>query len=437
MTNEEAKDLYTRAVGLADANQVDLALQLLDQIDAERPNSRHVTYHRARCLIGLGRMAEARECMQRLDGKAEKDRLDELRALIAAKQAEAQVQASANAAPPVEENGANVFVIETVFPASTDQAIVTGHVKSGMFRVGDALTIVSPEGLPVLAPIVRIGSAETPINFVRSGQKAPLLLRVEPHHVVPGSTATSETQEDSYAKTMVASVDTPTSSPKELTGDLVEAEKLVRRGRYADARAVLAVALSRDAGRWPAHWLLARVYLESEAPLQDVRKSLECVREAYELGGAEDSGVIATLAQALAANGEAPQGLRFLERLYEGKLSFEARSALAHRIQEFRAQHHLGHVWEFADQYGDVIFEAVSPKDIEKALRSGTIVLGAKCRRDRIGEWRPAEDVLAAELPELAALFKAAPAKGKPGLWIVLAVLAIAVAAALALMFLR
>ena len=161
------------------------------------------------------------------------------------------------------------------------------------------------------------------------------------------------------------------------------------------------------------------------------------MREAYELGGAEDSGVIATLAQALAANGEAPQGLRFLERLYEGKLSFEARSALAHRIQEFRAQHHLGHVWEFADQYGDVIFEAVSPKDIEKALRSGTIVLGAKCRRDRIGEWRPAEDVLAAELPELAALFKAAPAKGKPGLWIVLAVLAIAVAAALALMFLR
>lgn len=435
MTNEEAKEQFTRAVTLVEENRLGEALGLLDVIDTERPNSRHVTFHRARCFIGLGRMAEARECMQRLEGKIEKERLEELHRLISAKQTEAQ--ASAHASAPVDEGGPNVFVIETVFPAATDQAMVTGHVKSGLFRVGDALTLISPEGLPVLAPIVRIGLAETPINLVRAGQKAVMLLRVEPNHVVPGSSATSDIQEESYAKTMVVSVDTPSSVPKEFSGDLVEAEKLLKRGKYEEARTALAASLARDPGRWTTHWLMARAHLEAEGPAQNIPAALVCVREAYELGGAEDPGVIATLAQALAANGEAPQGLRFLERLYDTKLGFEARAALAQRIQEFRSRHGLGHVWEFADQYGDVVLETASTADIAKAIRSGTIPREAKCRRDRIGEWRGIAESLAGESPEIAALFQDESGKSQTGMWIVIGVLCVVLALALAFVFLR
>lgn len=435
MTNEEAKELYVRAMGHVEGSRFGEALALLDQLDAERPNSRHVTYHRARCLIELGRLDEAKDCCQKLEGKMEKDRMDELRAMLAAKQPEPKTGTQAPA--PQIEGGPNVFLIESVFPVSTDQVTVTGRVKSGLFRVGDALTIVSPDGLPLLAPIVRIGTADTPLNLVRAGQQAVMLLHAEPHHVVPGSSATSEAQEESYAKTMVASTDTPISAAKELSSALLNAERLLKRGKYDEAKQAIEASIRREPNRWSAHWLLARVYLEAEAPLRDSRKALECVREAYELGGAEDAGVIYTLAQSLAANGEAGQGLRFLERFHEGKLSFETRAALAQRIHDYRVQHGLGHVWEFADQYGEVIFEASAPQDIVKAIKSGTAPRDAKCRRDHIGDWRSIEAALAPEFPEIAALFKPAAMAGGKILTAVIAVLAVAVVLAILWLALR
>ncbi|MBL7650482.1 MAG: hypothetical protein JNK74_30410, partial [Candidatus Hydrogenedentes bacterium] len=61
MTNEEAKALYIDAVKYFEAKDYGNALSKFDTLDAERPNSRHVTYHRCVCLAHLDRKDEARE----------------------------------------------------------------------------------------------------------------------------------------------------------------------------------------------------------------------------------------------------------------------------------------------------------------------------------------------------------------------------------------
>lgn len=430
MTNEEAKELYQRAMARAEASDFAGALALFDELDAARPNSRHVTYQRARCLLELKRATEVQECLRKLEGKMEEDRLEEMRAKLAALRAASAPPARASSGVAAAE-ASNVLVIESVFPVSTDQTTVTGHVQSGIFRAGDTLTIVTPDGMPLLAPIERIGTAETPLNLVRAGQRAVMLLRVEPHHVVPGSSATSVGQEESYAKTMVVSSERSGAGPANVAPELVEAERLVKRGKHEEARNALEAYVGRDSGSCFAYRLLARVYLDAAPPLHDARRSLDSIRKAYELGGAQDPVVIDTLAEALAANGEAEQGLRFLERLYEGDLAVEARMALAQRIHDYRAQHELGHVWQFADNYGEVLLESSDPKEIVKAVTRGMVPKDGKCRRDRIGEWRTIETALGAEFPEIAALYKPAAPVNRALLFVVAGVIVVLIALAL------
>jgi tetratricopeptide (TPR) repeat protein len=422
MTNEEAKSIYGQAMSQVDAGAFGEALDLFDALDAARPNSRTVMWQRARCLIELDRIDEARECCRRLEGKIEKERMDELRTAIAARN-------PAKTLPPEPAaEGANVLVIDAAYPASTNETTITGHVRSGVFRTGDTLTLVAPTGIPFFAPILRIGTGDTPINLVRAGQTTVvMLLQAEPHLVAPGSTATSEGQEESYAKTMVVSTGSGHAQRGELRAELAEAERLIKRGAFAQAREALETQVRGDDRDYMAYWMLARTWLEAEADGGNPARALECVRKAYEVGGASDPAVIHTLALALAASGQAEQGLRFLERLYESAdLHLEARMALAQRIHEFRNEHQLGHVWEFADQYGEVVFESGNIAEIAKALNNQTAPRDAKCRRDHIGEWRSVEAALGKEYPEIAAIY-APPRKGVSGYTIALAALTIVV----------
>ena len=436
MTNEEAKRIYAQAVGHVDAGAYNNALALLDELDSARPNSRYVTYQRARCLAALGRADEAEECCRKLGDRIDSAQVEQLRAQIAATRggtndARPTTQPSKTATSTGDEDTANIFVVETVYPVATDQTTVTGQVKSGVIHTGDTLTIVSPEGTPLLAPVERIGTAETPLNLVRAGQKAVLLLSVEPHHVAPGMSATCAAQEESYAETMVVSSNGHGVAASALTPELKEVERRLRQGHYAEAKAALDAALAEDPNNAAAHRLLARVQLESDGPERDPKRALESIRKAYELGGAQNPAVIDTLAQALAANGEAQQGLRFLERLYSADLPFEARVALGQRISEYRATYNLGHVWEFADAYGDVIFEATEPAEIVKALENKTVPRDAKCRKDHIGEWRNIEDALVPEYPEIAVLYARPQHKSHAALLaVVFVVAALAVGAA-------
>lgn len=414
MDNERAKELYTQAMGHFQAQQFGEALAILDDLDRERPNSRHVMQHRALCLLRLNRVDEAQMVAAKLEGKAEPAVLSDLRAKIAAaREASHAPQASTGGA----DGGDNVFVVEQVFPTSTTETTVTGFVKSGVFHQGDSLTLVSPTGMPLIAPLMRIGKAETPLKIIRAGQSTVFLLQVEPHHVVPGSSITCQTEEESYAATMV--VDSGSGAGAKLAAfipELLEIERMVKTGNFQEAHARLTAHLAENPDSGGAHRLLARVHLEGPAPFKDPKKALEHIRRAYELGGAEDPAVVNVLADALAANGEAEHGLRFIERLHGAAQEPAARHALAKHIYDFRNRHNLGHVWEFSDEYGDVVFESRDVQEIVKALSSGTVPKTAKCRRDHAGDWRDAAELLAAEHPDLARLYQSGRgAKGKGG----------------------
>lgn len=452
MTNEEAKQAYLRAVALHDEGRFGEALDLLDDVDAARPNSRQVAYHRALCLTRLGRFDEARGCHERLKGRIEVARLAELEAIIGTASAAAQAP-KATLAPASEEEAAtlaqatvvahvrpddrtNVMLIESTLPVSTEEATVTGHVSQGVFRTGDSVTIVSPNGMPLLAPIKRIGTADTPINLVRAGQRAIMLLEVEPDKVVPGSALTSTAQEDAHARTMVVGGgDAVAPSETDTTAELHRIERQLHAGAFEDAHAALMVYLEDEPESRAAHRLVAAVHLDEKSPLYDPQKGLNFIRRAYELDGANDPAVIQTLAQAMAQNGEAAHGLRFLERFGEHVQDIQARMALAERIQAFRDKHGLGNTWEFSDNFGDILLETSNLDEVAKALKSGLLPADAKCRRNHIGEWRTIEGALAPEHPGIASIYQAPPAKGGGklilllgGVVIVLVVLAVMLA---------
>ncbi len=91
----------------------------------------------------------------------------------------------------------------------------------------------------------------------------------------------------------------------------------------------------------------------------------------------------------------------------------------------------MGHLWEFSDSYGEVVFEASSIDEVVTALSSNVVARDAKCRRDRVDEWRSIEAALVPEYPEIAALYKQAKPGGKPLVPVLVAVvLALAAAAA-------
>ncbi len=443
MNSEEAKALYSRAEGCHGARDYGEALSLLDELDAARPNSKHVLYYRARCMAALGQVEEAIACGQRLEGKLEAEQIQELKAEIdAARTAQGPPPAADPASDSIASSTAstdgstgNVFLVESAYPVSIEEVTVTGSVKSGVFHTGDSVSLVSPSGMPLLAPILRIGTAETPVKLARAGQKTVLLLGVEPDHVGPGSRITSTAKEESYAKTMVVSTEPSPSARQDSTPALIEAEKLLKQRKYDETLAMLEDILTTDPDSRMAHWLLARVRLEADGAAADNQSALKHIRRAYELGGSEDPGVIDTLANALAANGEARQGLRFLERLLGGDIAPEARMALTQRIYDFRDQYTLGHVWEFADTYGDVIFESGDVNEIVTAIKNGTLNQESKCRRDRIGEWRGIEAALAPDHPEVAAQFQPAPSTSNMMYYVAAALLA-AAAIAVVLVFL-
>jgi len=239
MANETAKDQFQKAQDLCKREQFAEAWKILEELYREIPNSRRLAYQRGLCLLGLKRYDDALSCCKSLEGKMEDSYVLALKNKIASARRASDGNASYAApavpgdddqllspmgltvgvttpspkeapAPPlvqIVEEAANLFAIDSVFPTSMDETTVTGHVVEGAFYTGDSVSIVSPSGLPLLAPIVRIGTAETPLKMVREGQQAVMVLKVEPHHVIPGSRATSSSSSDSHKETVVVSGD--------------------------------------------------------------------------------------------------------------------------------------------------------------------------------------------------------------------------------------
>lgn len=450
MDNEEAKSLYQHAVKAYDAGDFGGALAKFDRLDAERPNSRHVMQYRALCLIKDGQLDRARELCLKLEGKLDAAKMSELRDLLA--EARHAVSSGMGAGTPLSSasdihsdpvsagvqypEGSNVFIVEQVFPVSTDETTVTGYVEAGAFHTGDQVSVVAPSGMPVMAPVLRIGKAETPVKLVRAGQHSVLLLGIEPQHVSPGAAITAASQVEAYAETMVVGVAPAAPAAEQRTTALVEAERMLKKREYREARDHLTRYIDSEPESGAAHRLLAQVYLEGGADINNQAKALDHIRKAYELGGAEDPVVVYTLAQALAGNGEGDHGLRFLERLYGNTHDLGARVALGNRISDYRDKYGLGHTWEFSDSYGEVLYEAASIEEVVKALKSNSVPKDGLCRVDRVGDWRKIEETLAPQHPEVAVFYqqkKSSKSANNRTLTIIIAVLAVAVIAAIIL----
>ena len=450
MTNEDAKRLFDEAAGVMNADP-DRALSLLDELDAARPNSRQVTLNRGLCLVRLGRLDEAQACRDRLAGKIEDGKLAELDALIGAKRAQLGGAATQTARPaepprtadiprpaPAPSTNENVLIVESTFPVSTTEATVTGHMESGVFHTGDTVTVIAENGMPLLAPIRRIGTADAPLKLVREGQRAVLLLEVEPHHVRPGGRLVSRAAEEAYAKTMVVSAASAEDTvPEELSPEILRVERDIKAGQFESAQHALAGYLDAHQGSRTAHRLMARVLLEGPDTIRDKARALEHVRRAYELGGSDDPAVIDTLAWAMGENGEGEHGLRFLERQAGLATDPRAIAALAKRIVDFRERFALGHVWEFGDQYGEVVFETKNLADAARALKNNTIPRAGKVRQDRVGEWRDIEQALADLHPDIKAIYGKPAAGSNLPMMALAAVALLAVLAAAAFMLLR
>lgn len=307
----------------------------------------------------------------------------------------------------------NEFHVDSVFALSADETSVTGHVVRGAFHSGESIGLRSASGIPLLAPIVRIGSAETPVSVVREGQKISLILRVEPQHVVVGSRLTSKGEEDAYGATMIVDSedgDEAKETAVGLTPEIQEVEKLVNGRRFTDAHSRLRTYLEAHPDDYGAHWLMARVYLEGEQDLQDYKKALEFIKKAFEGGGADDSAVLETLAYALGVDGEVEHGLRFLERRYAMAQDLDSKKYYGERIEAYRRRFKAPTVWEFIDGFGEVVFESGDIDEIAKAIENGSIPESAMCRKNRIGELADIKESIAIEHPRIGAMFKSSKA---------------------------
>lgn len=401
MTNEEASALYEDALARLQDGKYGEGMSILEDLERERPNSRHVTYYRAVCLAQLGRPEEAEECAARLEGKVDADTLAKLREEVA------QARLRQAVANPVQGADAeqNMLTVQNVYPASTEECQIQVTVRSGVFHTGDDLTIVSPNGARTTAPILRIGTAEMPLNLVRAGQTAFMVVRGDPMMVAPGSTATCDSHEEVYGATMVVSSARPDAveGTSAMTPELLSLERMVRKGEYADAERLLNIHALQHPEHYAANRILAQIYLDAPPPLGNLPLAISQIRSAYAKGGAEDPSVIHLLAEILGRNKEAAQGLRFLERLYGATQDPAARQALADRIHTYRDTFGLGHVWQFSDEYGEVVFETEERAEAEKAVAKAVLPANAKCRTDSVGEWQPVERVLGLKTPSLAA----------------------------------
>ncbi len=439
MTNEEAKHLYADAVQRFEKKDCDGALELLDQLDRERPNSRHVNYHRALCLLELGRTEEAEQCYAKLEGRMDGDALQQLAAAIEVSKTSRRSASgisqfmrkhgdSASGSEESHSGNANVFVVQSSYPVSLDECSVVGHVKKGVFHVGDIASVVSPMGEQLPAPIVRIGPAETPVNFAREGQRVMMLLRVDPAQVGAGAAILCENRQSAYAETMVVAARSPKARlVAERPAELMAVERIIKQGKFAEAESTLVAYLENRRDSIAAKRMLAQVYLESPPFLRNVNKALEIIRSAYESGGADDPTVTFILAQALAENNDSGMGLRFLDRLYAGTTDQEARHALEQRVNSFRAKYGLGDIWEFADESGEVLFETTESSEIVKAVANGVIPRTAMCRRNHVGAWTPLEESAAGMMPEVSALFKEPMKKWHPGYILLLVFLVLSI----------
>lgn len=468
MDAELAKTKFQEAQGHFDGGQFSACMAVLDELAAHFPGSRRVNYLKALCLASTGQSAEAEALAAELEGRLEPAQLDNLRKKIA-QAAHRQPAGSPRDADTFGGGGAggedyaktyiavkperlrmpdepepddfdepvfvqplddadyggssddgdsNVFVVESAYSVGGDVTCVTGKMVQGVFHVGDSVSLISAEGLPLTAPIVRIGTKETPLRVLRQGQSASLFLKIDQSDVQMGSRITSGSSPEAFAATVLASTDPGATDELEeverpaVSGGAGAAapevrtiERLINSNHYGKAWPQLQTLLQEHPDSPDAHRLMARMHLESEGSLNDPKQALVHAKKAFELDGTGKPAILTVLAEALGASGDPQHGIRYLENLYARTTSQTEKSTVENRIADFRQKYGLGASYEFRNEYGDVIFESSNIDEIAKAIQNGTVPRQATCRRNHVGEFRAVESTLALEHPAIRAIY--------------------------------
>ncbi len=417
MTNDDARQLYREAIEQYEAGEYAGALEVLDGILDAQPDFHDAAYYRALCLKALGRDAEARACC---DALTEHMAPEALQAITDGLEPPEAPEAEEEGAIETEESeavdkGDSVFVVQSVYPVSAGESSVVGRVTQGVFHVNTVAKVTGKSGKRVAAPIKRIGPADTPILLAREGQRTVLVLEIAPDELDAGVSIIGEGREAESDPETDTTPATEKTILLERPAELAPVERLIKQGGYSEAAKLLENYVDGHADSVVAKRMLAQVFLEAEPPLRDPQKALKLIREVYQASGVEDPLVTKVLAYAQAENGDPEMGLRFMERLYAATMEVEAKQAVAQRIYEFRHKYNLGDVWEFADEHGDVIFEASAPEEIIRALRNGAVPLNCECRRNHVGQFEPIETALAPVLPEVANLYGIQQSQWTPG----------------------
>ena len=412
MTKDEAKAFLAQAGGLIQSRQFQQAHGLLTQVDAAFPNSVRVGRELVACLIGLGRIEEAEALCTRMAALPGAD-VESLRQRIAeARPAKFTPGTTPSAA--VGPRAQNEFFVEAVNPGSAAETCVMGHVTRGAFYSGSTVSVMTSDGLPLLAPIVRITAQETPLNVVREGPLITMILRIEPQYISLGAKITSNDSGAAYAPTMIVDTSsgagkTGTVFPSAFDPRLQEALRLVDQRSFGPAKEILDAYMKNAPENYESHRLLARVFLEADHELQNNVMGLAHIMRAYEMGGHESPAVLEILAYALGANGRSEHGLRHLERLYDMAMDTDVKENYVKRINAYRARHRIPDVWQFLDGFGAVILESNDIEQIRKAIEKKNIPEDAMCRKNKVGRLAPVKESIALEQPEITALFKPPP----------------------------
>jgi len=184
-----------------------------------------------------------------------------------------------------------------------------------------------------------------------------------------------------------------------------EVELFFNKRLFDNAKIVLAKRLRANPANLTAHYLCARLFLSNSPEHRNLAKAVRHAKRAIELGGENSPPILETLAEALGGTGEAEHGFHFLERAYTLAEDASSRTALEERIHSYRAQHKLAIMWQFVNEAGDIVFEGSDIEQICRAILREIIPEGARCRKNKVGEWKPIKESLALENKAVAAVY--------------------------------
>ena len=402
MTKEEAKILLVEAHELTQGRKYQEALTILQQIRTVFPDSGRVIQQQAFCLIGLGKLEEAEQLCPLLEQLAGSDVSVIRSGIQQARNTSGIASAPQSPVPPTTVTpplvkgpvAENEFFVESVSPVSTEETCVMGHVAEGAFFSGSMVSVITATGLPLLAPILRLGTQYAPLNVIRKGPLATMFLQIEPEHVAVGAKIFSTDSGAAQAPTMIVSAKSISDKPKinSPSPELLEARRLLDNRMFNEAKQLLGVSLSRTPNDAEAHRLMARLSLEAEHELNNPQKAMHHIAKAYEIAGHEQPEVIEVLAQTLGANGQCEHGLRHLERLYETTDDIDQKNLYAQRITSFRTRYQIPDLWQFIDSMGTILIESTDPDKIQKALENRNIPPNALFRKNKVGVLLPVKD---------------------------------------------